>query len=185
MQHNDDLHISQSDYCKFSEHLLSHIYSNFICLILYIKISKQNFFLVIKSFRIYSLNFHLSYVVVVRSLSHVQLSDNMDCSIPGSPCPSLSPRVCSNSFLLSQWCYLTISSSAAHFFCIQSFPASGSFPMSQLFASGGKSIEASTSVLPMNIQSWFPLGLTGLISLQFKCFSPQFESINSSVLSPL
>ena len=84
-------------------------------------------------------------------------------------CPSLSPGVCSNSYLLNWWCPLTISSSAAPFsFRLQSFPASGSFPMSRLFASGGQSIGASASVLPMNIQGWFPLGLTGLISLLSK-----------------
>ena len=85
------------------------------------------------------------------------------------PCPSLSPGVCSDSCLLSQWCCLTISSSANPFSsCPQSFPASESFPMSLLFASGGQSIgtSASTTVLPMNVQGWFPLGLTGLISLQ-------------------
>ena len=84
-------------------------------------------------------------------------------------CPLLSPRVCSNSCPLSHWwCHPTISSSVIPFFsCLQSFLASGSFPMSQLFASGGQSIGASSSasVLPINIQSWFPLGLTGLISL--------------------
>ena len=72
------------------------------------------------------------------------------------PCPPLSPGVCSNSCLLSQWWYPTISSSIAPFSsCLQSFPASGSFPMSQLFASGGQSIGASASVLPMNIQDAF------------------------------
>ena len=78
------------------------------------------------------------------------------------PCPSPSPWVCSNSCPLSQWCYLTISSPAAlFFFCLQSFPASRSFLMSWLFASGGQSIgaSASASVLPMNIQDWFPLGI--------------------------
>ena len=87
------------------------------------------------------------------------------------PCPSLPPRVCSNSCPLSLWCYLTISSSAALFsFCLQSFPEPGSFSVSQLFRSGGQSIGAwaSASVLPMNIQGWFPLGLMGLISLQSK-----------------
>ena len=80
------------------------------------------------------------------------------------PCPSLSPGVCSDSRPLSWWCYLTILSSAALFsFCLQSFQASGSFPMSRLFASGGQSIGTSASVLPMNIQDWFCLGLTGLI----------------------
>ena len=80
-------------------------------------------------------------------------------------CLSLSPGVCSNSCPLSQWCYLTISSSVITFSsCLQSFPASGSFQMSQLFASGAQSTGASASgsVLPMNIQGWFPLGLTGL-----------------------
>ena len=86
-------------------------------------------------------------------------------------CPSPSPKVCSNSCPLSWWCHPTVSSSAAPFSsCHRPFPASGSFPMSQLFASGGQSIGAlaSTSVLPMTIQGWFPLGLTGLITLQSK-----------------
>ena len=85
------------------------------------------------------------------------------------PCPSLSPRVCSNSCLLGQWCHPIIPSSATPFSsCPQSFPALGSFPMSWLFTSDGQSIGASASVLPMNIQCWFPLGLTGLISLLSK-----------------
>ena len=94
------------------------------------------------------------------------------------PCPSLPPRVCSDSCSLSWSCYLTISSSAALFSCLQSFPASVSLPMSQLFASGDQSIGASAlaSVLPMNIQGWFPLGLTGLISLQSKGLSRVFSS---------
>ena len=107
------------------------------------------------------------------------------------PCPSPSPRACSNSCPLSWWCCPTISASVAPLSsCLQSFPASGSFPMSQFFASGNQSIgaSASASVLPMNIQDRFPL--TGLISLQskglLKIFSkPQFESINSLVLSLL
>ena len=80
------------------------------------------------------------------------------------PCHSLSPKVCSNSCPLNQWCHLTISSSVVPFSsCLQSFPASGSFPMSQLSAWGGQSIGVSAlaSVLPMNIQDWFPLGWTG------------------------
>ena len=102
----------------------------------------------------------------------------MDCSMPG--CPVLHYLlVCSNSCPLSQWCYLTISSSVAPFSsCLLSFSASGSFPMSWLFPSGGQSIgtSASASILPMNIQSWFPLGLTGLISLQSKGFSRVFSN---------
>ena len=81
------------------------------------------------------------------------------------PHPSLSLGACSNSCLLNLWCHPTISSSVAPFsLCLQSFSASGSFPMSQFFASRSQSIEASASVLPMNIQGWFLLGLTGLIS---------------------
>ena len=87
------------------------------------------------------------------------------------PCPSLTPGISSNLFPLSQWCRPTISSSVVPFSsCLQSFPASGSFPVSQLFPSSGQSIgiSASTSVLPMSIQDWFPLGWTGWISLQSK-----------------
>ena len=95
------------------------------------------------------------------------------------PCPSLSPRVCSNSCPLSPWCHLTISSSVTPFFsCPQSFPASGSLPVSQLFASGGESTRASASpsVLPMNIQAWFSLGLPSLIFLLSKGLSRVFSS---------
>ena len=87
------------------------------------------------------------------------------------PCSSLSPGVCSNSCLLYQWCHPTISSSVTPFYsCLQSFPAWESSQISQLFASGAQSIgaSASASVLPMKTQGWFPLGLTGLISLQSK-----------------
>ena len=90
-------------------------------------------------------------------------------------CP-LNPGVCSNSWPLSHWCYLIISSFATLFpFSLQSFPASGSFPMSQLSTSGGQSIGTSASALPMNIQGWFP-GLIGLISLQSKGLSRVFSS---------
>ena len=93
------------------------------------------------------------------------------------PWPVLSPRVCSNSCPLSQWCHPMISCSFTPFSsCPQSFPASGSFLMSQLFASGGQSIGASVSVLPMNIQDWFPLGLTSLISLLSKGLSRVFSN---------
>ena len=87
------------------------------------------------------------------------------------PCPSPTPGACSNSSPLSQWCHPTISSSVIPFSsCLQSFPASGSFQMSRFFTSGGQSIRisASGSVLPMNIQDWFPLGWTGWISLLSK-----------------
>ena len=94
-------------------------------------------------------------------------------------CPWLSPWVCSHSCPLSQWCHPTISSSVIPFSsCPQSFPASGSFPMSQLFTLGGQSIGASAlaSVHPMSIQGWFPLGMTGVISLQSKGLSRFFRS---------
>ena len=94
-------------------------------------------------------------------------------------CPSLSPRVCPTSCPLNRWCHPTISSSVSPFSsCPESYPASGSFPVSQLFAPGGQSIgdSASASVLPMNIQAWFPLGLTGLISLLSKGLSRVFSS---------
>ena len=90
------------------------------------------------------------------------------------PYPSSTPRAYSNSCPLSRWCHPTISSSVGPFSShLQSFPASESFPVSQFFASGGQSIgvSASTSVLPMNINDWFPLGWTGLISLQSKRLS--------------
>ena len=93
------------------------------------------------------------------------------------PCPSPSPGACSNSCPLSRWCYPTISYSVIPFSsCLQSFPASESFLMNQLFASGGQSIGASASILLVNIQDWFPLGLTGLISLQSKALSRVFSN---------
>ena len=95
------------------------------------------------------------------------------------PCPSSTPRAYSNSCPSSRWCHPTVSPSVFPFSsCFQSFPASGSFPMSQFFTSGGQNIEvsASTSVLPMNIQDWFPLGWTGWISLQFKGLSRVFSN---------
>ena len=95
------------------------------------------------------------------------------------PCPSPTPRACSNSCPLSRWCHPTISSSAIPFSsCLQSFPASGSFPMSQFFASDDQSIgvSASASVLLMDIQDWFPLGLTGWTSLQSKRLSKVFSN---------
>ena len=95
------------------------------------------------------------------------------------PCPLPTSRVYWNLCPLSWWCYPTISSSVVPFSsCLQSFPASGSFLMSQFFISGGQSIgvSASASVLPMNIQDWFPLGWTGEISLQSKGLSRVFSN---------
>ena len=96
------------------------------------------------------------------------------------PCPSLSPRACSNSCPLSQGCHPTISSSVVPFSsCLQSFPASGSFLMSWLFTSGAQNSGASASafILSMNIQDWFLLGLTDWISLQSKGLSRVFSNI--------
>ena len=118
------------------------------------------------------------------------------------PCPSPIPRACSNSCPLSWWCHPTISSSVIPFSsCLQSFPASVSFQMSQFLTSGSQStgVSASASVLPMNIQDWFPLGLTGLIFLQWGTLKSllyttvqkrffgfhQFGCINSSAFSLL
>ena len=117
--------------------------------------------------------------------SHLVMSDSLQAhrlqhSRP--PCPSPTPGVYSNSCPLSQWCHPTISSSVIPFsFYLQSFPASESFQMSQFFASGGQSIGGSTpaSVLPMNIQDWFPLGWTGRISLRSKGLPSVFS--NSTV----
>ena len=117
----------------------------------------------------------------------------MDCMDARLPCPSPSPGACSNACLLSPWCHPTILSSVVPFSsCLQSFPASGSFPVSQLFPSGVQSTGASAlaSVLPVNIQDWFLLGLTGLISLQSKGLSRVFsnthvKNINSSMFSHL
>ena len=96
------------------------------------------------------------------------------------PCPSPTPRACPNSCPLSRWCHPTSSSSVVPFSSFpQSFPASGFFQMNQFFTSGGHStgVSASASVLPMNIQDWFPLVLTGLISLQSKALSRVFSNI--------
>ena len=109
-----------------------------------------------------------------------------------APCPSPTLGACSNSRPSSPWCHPTISSSVILFSCPQSFPVLGSFPTCQFFTSGGQSIRdsASASVLPMNVQDWFPLELTGLISWscslrdsQESSPTPPFKSNNSLVLS--
>ena len=110
----------------------------------------------------------MSHSLQPRGLQHTRL-----------PCPLPTPRAYSNSCPSCQWCHAAILSSVIPFFsCLQSFPASGSFPVSQFFASGGQSIgvSASASVLPMNIQDWFPLGLTGWISLHSKGLSRVFSN---------
>ena len=132
------------------------------------------------------LHFHC-WIFMYLSYSSVQFS----CSVVSNslwphglqharlPCPSPTPRACSNSCPSGQWCHPTISSSVVPFpSCLQSSSASGSFPMNWLFTSGDQSIGASdlASVLPMTIQDWFPLGLTGWISLQSKGLSRVFSN---------
>ena len=115
-------------------------------------------------------------------LSHLVVSDSLQphgLQHARLPCPSPTPGVYSNSCPLSWWCHPTISSSDVPFSsCLQSFPASGSFPMSQFFTSGSQStgVSASASVLPMNIQDWFSLGWTGCISLLSKGLSIVFSN---------
>jgi len=128
------------------------------------------------------LNYGFICVIQVLLFSRSVVSDSLQphgLQPTSLPCPSWSPRVCSNSCPLSQWCYPTISSAAAVFsFCLQSFPASGSFLVSCIFASCSQSpgASASASILPMNIRGWFPLGLMGSISLKFKGLSRVFSS---------
>ena len=120
-----------------------------------------------------------TFTALIVCFSSVQFSPSVvsDSTIPWTAAHQASlsistSGVYSNSCPLSRWCHPTISSSVMPFSsCLQSFPASGSFPRTQFFASRGQSIEASASVLPMNIQDWFALGLTGLISLQSKGLS--------------
>ena len=137
----------------------------------------------LKKFCVDSLEFSvyktMSPVNVVQLLSHAWRLQSQGLQHTRLPCPSLSPRVCSNSCPSSRWCHPTISSSVVPFSsCLQSFQASGSFPMSQFFTSGGQSIgvSASASVLLMNIQDWLPLGLTGSISLLSKGLSRVFST---------
>ena len=113
--------------------------------------------------------------------SHSVVSDSLrphESQHARPPCTSPTPGVHSNSCPLSQWCHLAISSSVVPFYCPQSLPASESFPMSQLFASGGQStgVSALASFLPMNTQDWTPLGCTGWISLQSKGLSRVFTN---------
>ena len=112
-----------------------------------------------------------------QSLSYVWFFVTPWAAATSPPYPSPTPWVYSNSCPLSRWCHPTISSFIVPFFsCLQPFPASGSFQMGGLFTSGGESIGASASVLPMNIQDWFPLGFTDLISLLSKGLSRVFPN---------
>ena len=123
-----------------------------------------------------------SMLVVSVQFSHSVVSDSLRSHEPQHarpPCPSPTAGVYPNPCPLSRWCHSTISPSVVPFSsCPQSFPGSGSFQMSQLFASGGQSIgvSASTSILPMNTQDWSPLGWTGCISLQSKGLSRVFSN---------
>ena len=132
-----------------------------------------------------SVSYNFLYMVLLSPSVQVSCSVMSDSLRPHGlqhtrpPCPSATPRACSNSCPQSRCCHPTISSSVTPFSsCLQSFPASVYFPMSQLFASDGQSIgvSASTSVLPMNTQDWFPLEWTGWISLQSKGLSRVFSN---------
>ena len=124
----------------------------------------------------------MNFLSISVQFSHSVVSDSLwphGLQHARLPCPSSTPRACSNSCPSSQWCHRTISSSVVPFSShFQSFQASGSFPMSNFFASGSHSIGVSAlaSVLPMNIQGWFPLGLNGLISLLSKGLSRVFSN---------
>ena len=122
------------------------------------------------------------FVCSIQFLSHVWRFVKPSTVAPRLPCPSPTPGAYSNSCPSSWWCHQTISSSAIPFSsCLQSFSVLGSFPMSPLFTSGGQSIgvSSSTSVLPMNIQDWFPWGWNGWISLQSKGHSRIFSNITA------
>ena len=126
--------------------------------------------------------FTLKKILLLVFFSHSVLPDSLrprGLQHSRFPCPSPPPGVYSNSCPLSWWCHWTIVSSVAPF---SSWPAPGSFPLSQLFATGGQSTEASASVLPMNIHYWFPLGLTGLISLLSNGFWRVFSSLKAAIL---
>ena len=129
----------------------------------------------------YKCVYHLWNVKWVLLFSCLVVSDSLQphgLHHAGLPCLSPTPEACSNSCPLSRWCHPTISSSVVPFSpCPQSLSASGSFPVSQLFASGGQSVEASVSVLPVDIQGWSPLRLTGLISLLSEGLSKVFSNI--------
>ena len=121
-------------------------------------------------------------VVIVQLLSRVQLFATPWTAARQVSLP-FTPRVCSNSCPLSWWSYLIISSSVSPFSsCPQFSPASGSFPKSQLFESGGQSMGTSASVLPVSIQGWFPVGLTGLISLLSKGLSRVFSNTTITMM---
>ena len=152
----------------------------------------------ISGLSIYSIGLQYSMPVsqcfVYGQFSNSVMSDSLwPCELQHttSPCPSATPRAYSNSCPSSEWCHPTISSSVVPFSShLQSFPASGSFQMSQLLASGGQSIgvSASASVLPMKIQNWFPLGWTVGSPCcprdsQESSPTPQFKSFNSLALS--
>ena len=143
-----------------------------------------------KNLIIYKRNKNINYLRIqfssVQLLSHVRLFVTPWTAAHQAPCPSPTPRVYSNSRPLCRWCHPAISYSVVPFSCLQSFSAPGAFQINRFFASGGQSIgvSASASVLPMNIQDWFPLGWTGWISLLSKRLSSvlQHHSSKASVL---
>ena len=147
--------------------------------------------LTIGEMKIKTMRYHLTLVRILLLFSHSVVSSFLQphgLRHARLPCSLLSPRVCLNSCLLSHWFHPITLSTITSFSCPQSFPESGSFPMSLLFASGGQTARDSASLLPMNIQGWFPLSLTGINSSLFNELSsptPHFESIDSLALSLL
>ena len=138
----------------------------------------SSFFSLTGYYRILSIALH-----ALRWFSRSLVSDSLQPCGPQHarlPCPSPAPGACSDSCPLSWWCHPTILSSVVPFSCPQSFLTLGSFPVSQLFASGGQSIGASASALPVNSQGWFPLGWTGWISLQCCTAGPPYP-VNSEL----
>ena len=147
----------------------------------------KNLSCLVMLFLTYIFKFSFSMYISSVQFSHSVMSDSLQPHEPQHarpPCPSPTPRVHQNPCPLSCWCHPTISSSVISSSCLQSFPTSGCFQMIQLFTSGGQSIgvSASTSVLPVNTQDWFPLGWTGWTSLQSLKSLLQHHSSKASIL---
>ena len=177
---------SKNQLCAEASHLCEHLsywrnlfHSIMGEVVTFTLFDTWSFLIIRETFEFGKYLFHYTDQFSSVSQSCLTLCDSHGPQHGRPPCPSPPPGVYPNSSPLSQWCHPTISSSVIPFSsCPLSFPASGSFQMSKLFASGGQSIgvSASTSVLPMNAQDWFPLGWTGWISLQSRGLSRVFSN---------
>ena len=167
----------------FFKHFLYSPHNSFFSEIIYIL--KYIYMYIMYIYCTFYIIYSYMYILLLLLFSHSVMSNSLQpygLQHTSFPCSSPSPGTCSNSCPLSQWCHPTISSSIVPVSsCFQSFLASGTFLMSRLFISGGQSIgtSASASVLLINIQNWFPLGLTGLISLQSKGLSRIFSNMTA------